>query len=127
MRMNRKLLLNTEELSNVKKIEKELLTIKPLKKKLQRLGLEIAPDIFEDVPIEILEKFLHEIQKRYGYKMQWITPVYIDGGFLHYTTSILDNQSKYIDSVTDATMWGLLSKSIIVIWEQIKGERNKTE
>lgn len=125
--MNRTLLLNTEELSNVKKIEKELLTIKPLKKKLQRLGLEVAPDVFEDVPIDVLEKFLHELQRRYGYKMQWITPVYADGGFLHYTTSVLDNQSKYIDSVTDVTMWGLLSKAIIVMWEQIKGERNKTE
>ena len=125
--MNRTLLLNTERLSDVKKIEKELLTIKPLKKKLQRLGLEVAPDVFEDVPIEILEKFLHELQRRYGYKMQWITPVYVDGGFLHYTASILDGQAKYIDSVTDVTMWGLVSKSIIVIWEQIKGERNKTE
>lgn len=125
--MNRTLLLNTEEFSNVKKIEKELFTIKPLKKKLQRLGLEVAPEVFEDVPIDVLEKFLHELQRRYGYKMQWITPVYVDGGFLHYTTSILDSQAKYIDSVADVTMWGLLSKSIIVIWEQIKGERNKTE
>lgn len=121
------MLLNTEELSNVKKIEKELLTIKPLKKKLQRLGLEVAPEVFEDIPIDVLEKFLHELQRRYGYKMQWITPVYVDGGFLHYTTSILDSQAKYIDSVTDVTMRGLVSKAIIVMWEQIKGERNKTE
>lgn len=125
--MDKILLFKTDNEENRHKIENELLTIKPLKKKLQRLGLEVAPDVFEDVPVEILEKFLHELQKRYGYKMQWITPVYVDGGFLHYTTSVLDNQSKYIDSVTDVTMWGLLSKSIIVIWEQIKGERNKTE
>ena len=125
--MDKILLFKTDNEENRYKIEKELLMIKPLKKKLQRLGLEVAPEIFEDVPIEVLEKFLHELQRRYGYKMQWITPVYVDGGFLHYTTSILDEQSKYIDSVTDVTMWGLLSKSIIVIWEQIKGERNKTE
>lgn len=120
-------MFKTDNEENRYKIEKELLMIKPLKKKLQRLGLEVAPEIFENVPIEVLEKFLHELQRRYGYKMQWITPVYVDGGFLHYTTSLLDEQSKYIDSVTDVTMWGLLSKSIIVIWEQIKGERNKIE
>lgn len=125
--MDKILLFKTDNEENRHKIEKELLMIKPLKKKLQRLGLEVAPDVFEDVPVEVLEKFLHELQRRYGYKMQWITPVYVDGGFLHYTTSILDNQSKYIDSVTDVTMWGLLSKAIIVMWEQIKGERNKIE
>lgn len=125
--MDKILLFKTDNEENRHKIEKELLTIKPLKKKLQRLGLEVAPEVFEDIPIDVLEKFLHELQRRYGYKMQWITPVYVDGGFLHYTTSILDNQAKYIDSVADVTMWGLLSKSIIVIWEQIKGERNKTE
>lgn len=125
--MDKTLLLKTDNEENRHKIEKEILTIKPLKKKLQRLGLEVAPDVFEDVPIEVLEKFLHELQRRYGYKMQWITPVYVDGGFLHYTTSILDEQSKYIDGVTDVTIWGLLSKAIIVMWEQIKGERNKIE
>lgn len=125
--MNKILLFKTDNEENRHKIEKELLTIKPLKKKLQRLGIEVAPEVFEDIPIDVLERFLHELQRRYGYKMQWIAPVYVDGGFLHYTTSILDSQAKYIDSVTDVTMWGLLSKSIIVIWEQIKGERNKTE
>lgn len=118
--MDKILLLKTDNEENRHRIEKVLLTIKPLKKKLQKLG-------FEDVPVEVLEKFLYELQRRYGYKMQWITPVYVDGGFLHYTTSILDGQSKYIDSVTDVTIWGLLSKAIIVMWEQIKGERNKTE
>lgn len=119
------LLLKTNKTENRNKIIRELIKIKPLKKVLQRY--EVSPGVFSHIPIEKLEKFLHELNKRYGYKIQWVTPVYVDGGFLHYTTSILDEHNKYVEAVTDVKMFGLLSKAIIVMWDEIKREREKIE
>lgn len=107
------LLLDLRKEENKKKVNKFLLKIKFIGKAMEGTSNRL-------VPIEVLEDFLKEIKKRYGYGFQMIYSYYEDDIFRFYHVGIVNGKSEWIGNVEGVTMWELFAKGTIKIYADIK-------
>jgi len=111
------LLLDCSKKENIEILNKVLHKIKPIKK--------MCGD--NKPTIEQLEKAIHMIANRYGYRTQQIwffdkEEVGKNAEFQLYSMGIVDknNGYKWIGNVTGITLWELIAKGIIKIYGDIK-------
>lgn len=111
------LLLDCSKKENIETINKVLHKIKPI----QRMCGDKKPTI------EQLEKALHMIANKYGYRTQqiWFFDKEIvgkDAEFQFYSMGVVDKSDdhKWIGDVTGITLWELIAKGIIKIYGDIK-------
>lgn len=121
MKLKDALYLDCTKEESKKKIKSALLVIKPVKRET-RNG--------EDFSIETLEKCLHKLIFKYGYRVQWITPYYEEAerkGFIMYTYSLVKREggsNVWKGSINAKTLWEIVAKAIIQVYVDIKeGEK----
>lgn len=112
------LLLDCTKKENVDKLKRMLLKIKPVRN-MTKNG--------EDFTIETLEKCLHKIVFKNGYRVQWITPYYEDAdkrGFVMWSFSLIKRENGvnvWKGSVNSKSLWEMVAKGIIQVYADIKG------
>lgn len=101
-----------------KKINDELLKLKPLQKYEGK-----------KVPIEMLEKYAEKVCRKYNIRVQQITVSYIDGETRWYTLSMMDKKEyTWLGNVNGYFLWELMAKFVIKTHNQIeKGILKKFE
>ena len=85
----------------------------------------------ENFSIEVLEKCLHKIIFRYGYRIQWITPYYEEAdnkGFVMWSYSLVKKENgvnEWRGSISAKSLWEMVPKGLIQVYADIKrGEKN---
>lgn len=103
---------------DTRKEEKKKIFIKALRKirPVERLsgGKEIT--------IEVLEKSLVGICKKYSYTTYGIYPEIINGKFFFFSASVMDRRdnNRWIGTVNGSGIWEVLGKILILIYSDIK-------
>lgn len=121
--------MKTEEILNIdcrkkggrEKVESFLLKVKPLKKRIKD---------GEEITHEVLEVVLHGISAKYGYCVKQIAPYYEDGRFVFFKGDVMKREANinvWKGTVYGVTMWELIAKTIIKIYDCVIEEREKDE
>ena len=112
--------LDCTDEQNKKKLNKFLYNVKTIAK-------QMGEDKTKRIPLEVLEKTLHNICVKYGYGHQGISSYCEEGIFKFYTVSLTKkrNTVDWIGNAYGKTMWELFAKMIVKIYADIMQERKK--
>lgn len=77
------------------------------------------------IPIEVLEKTIHDLCLEHHYRLQqiWIHIDNEDKRFMFYTLGVVreeGNERKWLGDITAVTLWETIAKAIIKIYADIK-------
>lgn len=77
-----------------------------------------------DVPLELLEMFIHKMSKKYLFRPQWIN--FSLGDDKYYSLSFVETEKHdWIGTVYGATIYELFLKSVLKIFNDIKNNKIK--
>ena len=107
---------------NKYKINNILWKVKPLSKLLEKNSYTKT----ELAPIELLEKALHGLCTRYGYRMQQIWCYKEENNFKFWSCGVMKeaDNNKWLGDVYGITLWEIVAKLIIKIYAE---ERKNNE
>lgn len=104
---------------NKKKLNRFLYNIKPIVK-------QMGEDKTKQIPLSVLEKTLHNISIKYGYRNQGVNDYYEKQEFKFYTVSIVKKaDNSWIGNIYGKTLWETVAKQIIKIYADVLKERNE--
>lgn len=114
--------LDCRKEENKTKVNCFLYKVKPIQKRMEKLGRRRA-----EVPLEVLEEVMQGLCLRYGYRLQHIIPVFDVDRFIYYTSSITKRRDTvlWIGNAYGCTMWEVVAKIIIKIYADIRKEQEK--
>lgn len=121
MKTDQILLLDCTKPEQKEKLKKALLKIDVVRRKTKD---------GEDYSIDTLEKCLHGIIFKYGYRIQWLSPYYEEAesrGFVSWSYSLVKKRNgtnEWCGSLNARSLWEAVAKGIIQVYADIKaGEK----
>lgn len=114
--------LDCTKQENIKTLNNFLWKIKPLAKLLEKNNYTKT----KLAPIELLEKALHGLCTKYGYRMQQIWCYKEENNFKFWSCGVMKeiDNNKWLGDVYGVTLWEVVAKLIIKIYAE---ERKSNE